>query len=485
MTIVELRNITKIYPGGTIANDNVNFDLEKGEIHALLGENGAGKTTLMKIMSGCLTPSKGSIIVNGRNVFFKSSMDALKHGIGMVHQNFTLIPTMSVLENIKLGLMDRKVGMNDLVRDVENIFSRLSFSKIDLNSPVYMLSTGEKQKVEITRLLLRGVKVLILDEPTSMLCGFEVDRLLDLLRLLTLEGCSIVFTTHKIREAMKISDRITVMRNGRIIATFRRRDIESEDDLVKLMIGGRIEMRIVRREVQHNGDSLLILRNLVVANDQGVIKVRNVSLELHKGEILGVAGVEGNGQKELVEVITGFRKPISGELTINGDLRYIPSERELGVAQSLSILVNSIIRSLDDRDFKSKWRTINISEARKFSEEIVSSMNINALSLNMLVKHLSGGNIVRLIVGREMLRAKEILIAEQPTAGLDVRSAYLVRRGLAKLASRGVGILLVSSDLDEIMELSDRIAVIRNGEIVKVFNRGEVDPKLVGAYMLE
>ncbi|MEM1545488.1 MAG: ABC transporter ATP-binding protein [Candidatus Methanomethylicia archaeon] len=485
MIVVELRNITKIYPGGIVANNNVNFDLKKGEIHVLLGENGAGKTTLMKIMSGCLTPNKGSIIVNGRNVFFKSSMDALKHGIGMVHQNFTLIPTMTALENIKLGLMDKKIKVDDLVRDVENIFSKLSFPRIDLNSPVYMLSTGEKQKIEITRLLLRGVKVLILDEPTSMLCGFEADKFLDLLRLLTLEGCSVVFTTHKIREAMKVSDRITVMKNGRVITTLKREDVKSEDDLVKLMIGEKIEMKTVKHEVQFDGTPLLLVRNLVVADDQGVVKVKNISLELHRGEILGIAGVEGNGQKELVEAIIGFKKPLSGELIINGDLRYIPSERELGVAQSLSVLVNSIIRSLNDMDFKGKWGTINMSGVKKFSEEIISFMNMNIPSLNMLVKHLSGGNIVRLIVGREILKTREILIAEQPTAGLDVRSAYLVRRNLIELASRGVGILLVSSDLDEIMELSDRIAVIRNGEIVKVFSRNEADPKLIGAYMLE
>jgi ABC-type uncharacterized transport system ATPase subunit len=484
MMIAELRNITKIYPGGTVANDNVSFNLERGEIHALLGENGAGKTTLMKIMSGCLTPDKGSIIVDGRSVSFKSPMDALKHGIGMVHQNFTLIPTMTVLENIKLGLMDRKIGVNNLVEDVEKIFSKLSFPKVNLNSPTYMLSTGEKQKVEIARLLLRRIKILILDEPTSMLCGFEVDRFLELLSSLKLEGCSIVFTTHKIREAMKVSDRITIIRSGRVVATLRRENIRSEEDLVNLMIGGRIEMKTVMHKTRHDS-SLLLVKDLVVANDQGVVKVRNVSLELCRGEILGIAGVEGNGQKELVEAIVGFRKPISGKIIVNGDLRYIPSERELGVAYSLSILVNSIVGSLDDKEFKGKWGAINMDEARKFSERIVSFMNINIPSINMLVKHLSGGNIVRLIVGREILRAREILIAEQPTAGLDVRSSYLVRKSLAELASRGVGVLLISSDLDEVMELSDRVAIIKNGEIVKVFNRDEMDSRLIGEYMLE
>jgi simple sugar transport system ATP-binding protein len=390
MMIAELRNITKIYPGGTVANDNVSFNLEKGEIHALLGENGAGKTTLMKIMSGCLTPDKGSIIVDGRSVSFKSPMDALKHGIGMVHQNFTLIPTMTVLENIKLGLMDRKIRVNNLVEDIENIFSKLSFPKVNLNSPIYMLSTGEKQKVEIARLLLRKIKILILDEPTSMLCGFEVDRFLELLSSLKLEGCSIVFTTHKIREAMKVSDRITIIRSGRVVATLKRENIKSEEDLVNLMIGGRIEMKTVMHKTQH-GSSLLLVKDLVVANDQGVVKVRNISLELRRGEILGIAGVEGNGQKELVEAIVGFRKPISGRIIVNGDLRYIPSERELGVAYSLSILVNSIVGSLDDKEFKGKWGAINMDEARKFSERIVSFMNMSIPSVNMLVKHLSGG----------------------------------------------------------------------------------------------
>lgn len=483
MKTIELRNITKIYPGNIVANDNVDFDLRVGEIHTLLGENGAGKTTLMKIMGGCLAPTKGSIFINGRRVVFKSPLDALRNGVGMVHQQFTLIQTMTVLENIKLGFTGQKVDEDSLLRDFKDISSKLSF-QLRLDLPVYMLSTGEKQKVEILRLLLKKARILIFDEPTSMLCGSEIDKFLEMLKSLTLEGYSIALTTHKVQEALQVSDRITVMRRGRVIATLNRGEVKDKYQLIELMIGEKVIPEAVRRRAHQYGEPLLVVRNLTVKDDQDVVRVRNVSFEVYRGEILGIAGVEGNGQKELVEAIVGFRKPSSGTIVFKSGVKlgFIPAERDIGVALPLSLAINSVINSLSS--YKRRFGALNMAGINEFARRLTSFMSIKTPSLNIPLKHLSGGNIQRVVVGREMLSVRDLLIAEQPTAGLDAKLTYFVRKTLTELASSGVGVVVVSSDLDEIIELSDRVAIIRNGEIVKVLSRGEIDLKLIGEYML-
>ena len=490
MLVVELSKITKIYPGGIVANHEVNFALRKGEIHALLGENGAGKTTLMKILSGCLKPTSGSIYVEGKKVKFNSPSDALKQGIGMVHQHFTLIPTMTVLENLRLGLIGQKSDMKHVLAEVEE-FSKILGFKVKLDSPIHALSVGERQRIEILRLLLSRVRILIFDEPTSMICGPEIDKFFQLLRLLTSKGYSIVLITHKIHEAMRISDRITVMRMGRVVATLGIDEVKDESHLVELMLGERLAPIIAEVTSPSHKEPLLIVRNLVVNDDEGLTKVKDVSFELYKGEILGIVGVEGNGQKELVEAIVGLRKPASGVVSFRGEnsglgrITYIPAERmELAIAPTLSVAINCVLRCFEKEEFRKHGIILNFARINEFAKKVVSFMNVKTPSLKTPVKYLSGGNIQKIIVGREMIMSSEILIAEQPTAGLDAKSAHYVRRTLLELASKGVGILLVSSDLDEILKLSNRIAVMNEGKFTRVFKREEADPMLIGSYML-
>ncbi|MDW7986985.1 MAG: ABC transporter ATP-binding protein [Nitrososphaerota archaeon] len=489
MPLIRLENIVKIYPGGTVAVDNACFEVEKGEVHALLGENGAGKTTLMKILSGCLKPTSGSIYVDGRRVEFRSPAHAMKYGIGMLHQHFTLIPNMSVLENVMLGLTDQDVKKEKLLKDIERISKFLRLN-VDLRSPVHVLSVGEKQKVEIMRMMLLKARILIFDEPTSSICGPDAENFLDMLKKLASEGYGIVLITHKIREALKVCDRVTVMRKGKTISTLKRDEIKDERVLLEMMLGEHFLPEVLKQPREEYETPLLIVKDLVVKNDQGVVKVNRVSFEVRKGEIFGLIGVEGNGQKELIESITGLRKQLSGQIIFNNSKyssspSYIPEERmEVGVAPSLSVMKNAVLRDFEREEFSGRYGILKFSKIGEITNKIIHFMDVRTPNMNLPVKYLSGGNIQKLIVGRELMRGSELLIAEQPTAGLDVRSAYHVRKNLLKLASMGVGILLVSSDIDEVLEVCDRVAVMRDGRIVRIFNASEADPKRIGMYML-
>ena len=490
MAVVALKEVSKLYPDGTLAVDRVSFELRQGEVHALLGENGAGKTTLMKILCGCLKPSSGTIYVDGRPVRFKSPADALKAGIGMVHQHFTLIPNMTVLENLKLGLIDLNYDEDALIAEAERLCQLLGFS-VNFKAPIYTLSTGEKQRVEILRLLLRRVRVLIFDEPTSSLCGPEVDRLLELLKLLASRGSSVVLITHKVREALKVSDRITILRRGRVVARLSRESVRSEEQLIELMVGERLVNPNSAGQASRNSTPLLVVRNLTVKDDHGFPKVRNVSFEVYPGEIFGIVGIEGSGQRELVEAITGLRTPAGGRVVFNNvdgrdvKLGYVPSDRlELGVAPSLDVAKNAVLSSLNEPWLYKRGFLLDSSRIRGFAEKVVHLLGVKTPSLSTPVKYLSGGNIQKLVVGRELAKTPSLLIVEQPTAGLDAKSASLVKRLLLDLARSGVGVLLVSPDMDEVLELSDRIAAFRDGRIVGVFERGDVDAKALGKYLL-
>lgn len=486
MSAIELSDITKIYPGGIMANENVNFNLRKGEVHALVGENGAGKTTLMKIMSGCLTPTQGTIRVANKPVEFKSPADALEKGIGMVHQHLSLIPNLTVLENIKLALSGSQLHSH-LSEELERYSKLLGFSP-HLDSFTYTLSIGERQRVEILRLLIRRTDILIFDEPTSLLAGPEIENFLHLLEQLSSEGRAIVLTTHKVGEAMQISDRVTVMRRGRTVETLDRKQIRNPEHLVELIIGEKYSTKIVKPVRESKEESLLIVRNITVRDDYGVVKVRNVTFDIHEGEVFGIAGVAGNGQRELVEAIGGLRKPTAGEITVHGvdgHVNYIPAERmELGVAPTLSVAINTVLRSLGRKEFRKAGGMLDQSKVNEFAAKIVSTMDIKTPSIQIPVRFLSGGNIQKLIVGREMMMPCSILIGEDPTAGLDAKSSHSVRKGLLELAAGGRGVLLVSADLDEILEISDRIGVMKDGELVRILNRNEANHAQVGHYML-
>lgn len=494
-----MKGVTKIYPGGVVANSSIDFDLGRGEIHALLGENGAGKTTLMKILSGCLKPTAGKIIVDGQEVQFRSPKEALKHKIGMVHQHFTLIPSLSVVENIILGLEEKGfiLDLEKVAGEVEALASRVGLH-VDPRAPVYTLSVGEKQKVEILRLLYREAEVLIFDEPTSMLCGSEVDSLFNTIKQLASRGCSVVFVTHKIKEALAISDRLTVLRRGFAVATMSRGEA-SEERLVELIIGEvghppatpKISAPALQKDV-------LVINDLYVEDDRGSLAVKGASLSVKEGEIFGLAGVEGNGQKELIEAIVGLRAPIKGSVllgkvpTIGSPSRfimaggaYVPADRlGRGIALDLDVALNSSLKKLREKGFTHRG-VVNMAKMAEFARRVVKRFNVITPSLDTPAKFLSGGNIQKLIAGREFETVLRFLVAEQPTAGLDIRTTGQVYQSLLQLKGRGVGVLLVSTDLDEILAVSDRIGVIYNGRIVAVFSASEATPQRIGASMLK
>lgn len=494
-----MKGITKIYPGGVVANRNIDFDVSRGEIHALLGENGAGKTTLMKILSGCLKPTAGKIIVDGREIQFRSPKEALKHKIGMVHQHFTLIPSLSVVENIVLGLEEKRLILNleKAVGEIEALASKAGLH-VDPRASIYMLSVGEKQRVEILRLLYREAEVLIFDEPTSMLCGSEVDSLFNTLKQLSSRGCSIVFVTHKIKEALAISDRLTVLREGSAVATMSRGEA-SEERLIELIIGGVSRPLVAPRMFAPAlAKDVLVVNDLYVKDDRGSLAVRGTSLTVKEGEIFGLAGVEGNGQKELVEAIVGLRAPVKGNVhlgkaPITGSPArfimaggaYVPADRlGRGIALDLDVTLNSSLKRLREKDFARRG-VVNKLKIVEFARRVIKRFNVMTPSLDTPVKFLSGGNIQKLIAGREFETVLRVLIAEQPTAGLDVRTTNRVYQSFLELKDRGVGVLLISTDLDEILAVSDRIGVIYNGRIVAVFSASEATPQRIGAYMLK
>ncbi len=491
--VVSMKNITKIYPDGVVALRDVDFNLYDGEIHALLGENGAGKTTLMRILYGEIKPTRGEIWVWGRRVEFRSPRDALSEGIAMVYQNFTLIPNFTVLDNIYLAASSiMKTSRDDIAEKLSNLMKELNF-RIPLNSIVEELPVGLQQKIEILKALIMGAKILILDEPTSVLSPLESKALFDLLRSLKSKGVTIVLITHKLREVKALADRVTVLRKGRVVGVFNVGDV-SERELAKLMVGGDIEFTVqrVRRPV---GDVALRVEDLHVRDDRGVMRVKGVTFEVRYGEIVGIAGVQGNGQKELLEAIAGLRSIDRGRVIINGvdvtstppaarrrmGLAYIPDSRVEGLALTMSITENTIMSVLDR--FLGRVRSIKWGLAERYASNVTKEFNIVYRSLWDPVLYLSGGNQQRLMVGRELSATPRILLAHEPTQGLDVASANIVRSKLLELRERGSAILLASSDLEEVLGLSDRVLVIFDGRIVGEGDPSDFDEEKLGLLM--
>lgn len=476
MNIVELKNITKRF-GNIVANDRVNFSLKKGEIHTLLGENGAGKTTLMNILYGFYMPDEGQIFVKGKPIKISSPFDAIKAGIGMVHQHFTLVPSFSVVENILLGTdieplpnLNRKA---DKILELSNKFGL----KVDPFAKVWQLSVGEMQRVEILKLLYRNVDVLILDEPTAVLTPQEAKDLFSTLRDLKSYGKSIVFISHKLNEVMDISDRITVLKKGKIVGTVNR-EATSPRDLAKMMVGREVILKMEKKK-KEIGETVLRVEGLEALNDKGLKTLRGISFEVAEGEILGIAGVAGNGQKELAEVLSGLRMAISGKMYLDGidvtnkSARYliekgesfIPEDRhKYGVSPSLSIKDNLILKKYREYPF-SKGVILNHSKIREHAKELVERYDIFAPSIDFPVKLLSGGNMQRLILARELDGRIRFILAFHPTRGLDIGATEFVYKKLLEASYSGVAILLIAGDLEEIFTLSDRVAVIYEGEI--------------------
>jgi simple sugar transport system ATP-binding protein len=493
---VEMKGITKGFPG-VLANDHIDFDVHAGEIHALLGENGAGKTTLMKILYGMYRPDAGEIFVNGTRVHLNSPLDAISLGIGMVHQHFMLVPTFTVVENVALGLRSSRKFVLDLDRVGARLkeLSQAYGLRVNPHAKIWQLSVGEQQRVEILKALYRGASLLILDEPTAVLTPQEADELFDILKRMANEGHAIIFISHKLNEVLSLSDRITVLRDGRVVQPLPTSQA-SKEILARLMVGREILFQIRRPHV-NPGDTCLALEDVWALEDEGLPALRGINLEVHAGEILGIAGVSGNGQKELAEVIVGLRKPTRGKIKMDGmdvtgwpparlinlGLSYIPEERMLdGGIREFSIQENLVLKDHVYQPF-SRRLFLNFKEINRWTEKLIQEFDIRAPSQHTSMKSLSGGNIQKLILARELGRNPHILVAAQPTRGLDIGATEYVRQRLVEQKTKGTAILLISDDLEEILALSDRIAAIYEGQIMGITSAEEANVEELGLMM--
>ncbi len=492
---VEMRGIVKRFPG-LVANDHVDFDLRYGEVHALLGENGAGKSTLMNILDGLYHAEEGEIRVNGMPVRFGSPRDAIAAGVGMVHQHFTLVPSLSVTENILLGLDEPRFRLR-LARyeaDVGALSERVGL-KVDPAAKVWQLSVGEQQRVEILKMLYRGVKILIMDEPTAVLAPHEVEELFKTLRGMTERGESIVFISHKLDEVLAIADRITVLRRGKETAGGISAKGVTKVDLAKLMVGREV-LESLDKTPFNPGDVVLALRDVSATNDRGLPALRNVSLEVRSGEVLGIAAVAGNGQSELAEVITGLR-PCRGSITVGGEevanrgairgirrgVAHVPEDRTgVGSAPNLSVADNLIMKSYQHPPIASGW-FLDLAVARRQAQELKDAYDIAAPSIDTQVRLLSGGNLQRVILAREISGGPRLMIAVQPTRGLDVGAIEGVHRLLLDQRQAGAAILLTSEELDELLTLADRVAVMYEGRILGLTDAATADVHEIGLMM--
>lgn len=500
--VLLMENITKIYPNGFVANQNVTLSVNKGEIHALMGENGAGKTTLMKVLFGIETSEEGRILINGEEVKINNPQHAISLGIGMVHQHFMLVDSLSVTENLIIG-MEKKTfgnfGLLDLKYSenlVKEIGEKFNF-KINPKAKIKDLTVGQKQKVEILKALIRGAKILILDEPTAVLTPQETDELFQQLKLMKNDGYTIVFISHKLNEVMEICDKITVLRRGKFIGS---RDIEgmTEKDISKMMVGRDVILNI-DKEKNKPKKTILKVRNLEKLNNDGKKVLNNINFDLREGEILGIAGVEGNGQTELSEALTGMSGFETGDIVLNGkslkgkDIRsiretglaHISEDRmTYGIAQNSSIWENLI----SDRYFKKSFGNIflKFDTIEKFAKEAVDNFKVRCDDIFQPIKMLSGGNIQKVVVAREFTSNANFIVANQPTRGVDVGATELIRRELIRLTrEEDKGVLLISADLNEVLELSDSLVVMVDGEIVGYFeDASKVDEYELGNYML-
>ena len=492
---LEARGIVKAFPG-IVANDEVDFDLRSGEIHALLGENGAGKSTLMNILAGLYRPDAGQILLDGTPIEFRSPRDAITAGLGMVHQHFTLVPSQTVTENILLGLDQPRFRMNLRKSDAEVARLADQFGlRVDPRAKIWQLSVGEQQRVEILKLLYRGARILIMDEPTAVLAPQEVDELFRTLRSMTADGRSVVFISHKLGEVLAIADRITVMRRGKVTAAGLPPSETSTTDLARRMVG-RDVLEIVERTPQKAGARVLAVRDVTADNDRGLPALRGVSLDVAAGEIVGIAAVAGNGQSELAQVITGLR-PCGGSVTVNGEevanrmaghairhgVAHVPEDRTgVGSSPNLSVADNLIMKRYRDPPVARGW-FIDDTAARALAQGLKDEYAIAAPSIDTEARLLSGGNLQRLIFAREIETGPRLMVAVQPTRGLDVGAIESVHRVLLARREAGTAILLISEELDELLSLADRIDVLYEGRIVGSFSAADADIHDIGLLM--
>ncbi|MEL7610197.1 MAG: ABC transporter ATP-binding protein [Bacillota bacterium] len=478
--VLNMKRICK-YFAGVRANYNVDLDIREGEVHALLGENGAGKSTLMNVLYGLYAPTSGEIYLNGKKVKITCPERAIELGIGMVHQHFMLVPALSVIENVVLGLNEGKSPFLDLpvasqkLMELANQYNM----KIDPHAKVWQLSVGQQQRLEILKALYRGAKLFILDEPTAVLTPQEVEELFQMIRQLKNEGKTIIFISHKLNEIMTVCDRLTVLRLGEVVATLSVKETTKEQ-LAQLMVGKTFEFKYDKKPMDVSVPDVLKMENVRCKNSRGLIALKGISLEVKKGEILGIAGVDGNGQSELVESIAGFIKVLSGKIFIDGEdvtnarplhilqrkVAHIPEDRhKFGVVLSMNLVENVLLMNYYREGFV-KGEMLQWKYIEKYSRNLIETYNVKTPGEHECMGHLSGGNQQKLVLGRELLRKPDLLIAMHPTRGLDVGATEYVHRKIIEERDRGAAVLLVSTELDEIYALADRIAVIYEGEIM-------------------
>jgi len=491
-----MENISKIYPG-TVALKGVDFTLNKQEIVSLLGENGAGKTTLMKILYGMTAPSSGRIFYKGEPVRFKRPIDAIEKGICMVHQHFMLVPAFTVVENIIAGsepgsniFLDKKKARQEVI----DLISRFKFN-VDPDAKVEKLSVGEQQRVEILKVLYRKADVIILDEPTAVLTPHEVDDLFAVLRRLKDEGKSIIIITHKLKETKEIADRVVVLRDGNLINDNVDPRKVSTKELSEMMVGHEVNLQ-ARRPAKHIGEVCLKVENLTVEED-GKEKVKNVSFAIHHGEILGIAGIEGNGQTQIIEALTGLRKPKSMKLTLDGKevtgkssdflkagIGHVPEDRlSMGLVKEMSVMENMILGYHRESEFCSKKGLLLKKQISQYAEKLKKDFQVKAASIYSAVSSLSGGNQQKIIISRVFSREPKAIIVAHPTRGVDIGATEYIHNQLIELRDRGAAVLLISADLDEVRALSDRILVLYEGEIVSESMPGELSEVEMGLLM--
>ncbi len=492
---IEMCDIVKRFPG-VLANDRVCFDVKAGEVHALLGENGAGKSTLMRQLYGLYQPDEGEIVIDGVVHMFHSPADAIRAGIGMIHQHFMLVPTLTVAQNVALGLKSSREPVLDVDRVSKRVaeLARAYGLKVDPDAYIWQLSVGEQQRVEILKALYRGASFIILDEPTAVLTPQEVTDLFVTLRQMVKEGHGLVFISHKMHEVMAISDRVTVLRDGQMVGTRRTKEV-TRDDLVRLMVGR--DIKPLAPQPVKSGDALLKIRGLRCMGDRGAEALRGVELEVRSGEIVGLAGVSGNGQRELAQCLAGLRKVTNGTVLLAGQemtaatlrqridagLAYIPEERMRdGAIREFSVEENVFLHEHVSPQY-THGIFLDFGKMAAHASDLINQFAVKTPSLDTPIKNLSGGNIQKLIMARELSRKPRVLIAAQPTRGVDIGATEYIHHRLLEQRQAGTAILLISEDLDEIRSLSDRIAVIYEGHIIGVVERGKASVEEIGLMM--
>ncbi len=497
--LVEMRDIVKVYPNGVMANKNVNFSVEKGEIHALVGENGAGKSTLMKILYGLEQPTTGQILLNGESVVIPNPLQAIDMGIGMVHQNFMLVPSFTVAENVVLGrepVKGRFINSEEAIRITEELAKEYGL-EVDVTARIETTPVGMRQRVEILKTLYRGADILILDEPTAVLTPQETDDLFDAVRRLVMQGKTVIFITHKLVEVKEISDRVTVMRHSEVTGQVNTIDV-TEEDIARMMVGRDVFFQIDKPK-QQRGEAVAEIRNLSYVAETGRLLLNDASFNVYAGEILGIAGVEGNGQTELAEVLSGLKPATTGEVIVKGQsiagqsargvrragVAHIPEDRLTnGVALTSSIAENLVV----DRYYRPPFTQFGVMSSAKLREQaetLMKEFDIRAAGYDAPIGSLSGGNMQKVIVAREFSSDPSLLIAAQPTRGIDIGASEFVRGQLVEKRNEGRAVLLISADLAEVMSLADRIAVMYKGKVAGIFeNTPDLTEEELGLYML-